>query len=416
MEYDSPLFWMALRQLDVVAERMHLDSSIHERLRAPKRALIASVPILMDQGATQVFTGYRVQHDFTLGPSKGGIRYHPGVNLGDIAALAMSMTWKCALMDLPFGGAKGGVCCNPEEMSLKELERMTRRYTSEILLIIGPEIDVPAPDLYTDEQTMAWIMDTYSMQKGYTIPGVVTGKPLILGGTHGRREATGRGAAFALEEALRVLGFESGAPSVVVQGFGKVGSSVARLLYRKGFRIVAVSDIRGGVYDPRGLDIEQLIQHNAENGSVTNFPGAESVTNAELLELSCDVLIPAALEGQVTEQNAPRVRCKILVEGANLPTTLEADEILREKGVFLVPDILANAGGVVVSYLEWVQDTQHLFWEENEINDQLRGIMTRAFQKVYQFAQQQSIDLRLAAHMLGVSKVAEAKRLRGLYP
>lgn len=416
VEYDSPLYQMALRQLERVAEKIHLDPGIHQRLATPKRSLIVSVPVLMDDGSIQVFTGYRVQHNVNLGPAKGGIRYHPNVTLGDVAALAMSMSWKCALMDIPFGGAKGGVCCDPTRMSRGELERMTRRYTSEIILVIGPEMDVPAPDLGTDEQTMAWVMDTYSMQRGYTVPGVVTGKPLILGGTLGRREATGKGVVFVLEEALRALRYEAIRPTIAVQGFGKVGAAAAVLLYQKGYKVVAVSDVQGGVYNSHGLDIDRLLGYNVETGSVTGFAGGDFITNEGLLELPCDVLIPAAMESQITEKNADRLKCKILVEGANWPTTMEADEILEEKKIFLIPDILANSGGVTVSYFEWVQDTQNFFWTEDEVNRRLQDIMVRGFYKVYRYSREKKVDMRLAAQILGVSKVAEAKKLRGLYP
>lgn len=415
-EYDSPLYQMALRQLERVAEKIHLDPGIHLRLATPKRSLIVSVPVLMDDGSIHVFTGYRVQHDVNLGPAKGGIRYHPNVTLGDVATLAMSMTWKCALMDIPFGGAKGGVCCDPNRMSRGELERMTRRYTSEIILVIGPEIDVPAPDLGTDEQTMAWVMDTYSMQRGYTVPGVVTGKPIILGGTLGRREATGKGVVFVLEEALRALKYEASPPTIAVQGFGKVGAAAAVLLYQKGYKVTAVSDVQGGVYNPHGLDIDRLLGYNMETRSIMGFAGGDFISNEELLELPCDVLIPAAMEGQITEKNADQLKCKILVEGANWPTTMEADEILEEKKIFLIPDILANSGGVTVSYFEWVQDTQNFFWTEDEINRRLQDIMVRGFYKVYRYSREKKVDMRLAAQILGVSKVAEAKKLRGLYP
>lgn len=416
MIYDSPMYRMALRQLDRVAERIHLDPWIHQRLQVPKRAWIVAVPTSRDDGSMSVFTGYRVQHDFALGPSKGGVRYSPNVNLGDMTAMAMSATWKCALMDLPFGGAMGGVRCDPEKMSQGELERMTRRYISEIILSIGPEIDVPAPDLCTDEQTMAWMLDTYSLQKGYTRSGVVTGKPLILGGTQGGSKATGMGVIFALEETLRALRWKTQAPTIAIQGFGKVGAAAASLLYQKGFKVIAVSDVRGGIYSPRGLDIELLKKHREESGTVVNFPGAEPLSGRELLEIPCDILIPAALENQITEENADRLRCQIVIEGASCPTTLEADGVLEGKGIFVVPDILANGGGVAISYFEWVQDTQHLFWTEEETTWRLRDIMSRGFQKVYQCAQREGVSMRLAAHILGVSRLAEAHKLRGLYP
>ncbi|MBI2877169.1 MAG: Glu/Leu/Phe/Val dehydrogenase, partial [Candidatus Tectomicrobia bacterium] len=331
-------------------------------------------------------------------------------------ALAMSMTWKCALMDLPFGGAMGGVRCHPERLSQSELEHMTRRYTSEIILSIGPEIDVLAPDLCTDEQTMAWILDTYSLQKGYTRSGVVTGKPLILGGTYGSSKATGMGVVFVLEEALRVLRWKTPSPTIAIQGFGKVGAAAASLLHQKGFKVIAVSDVQGGIHQPKGLDIEALKRHQAEGGALENFPKAEAISGPELLELSCDILIPAALENQITEENADRLQCRMVIEGASGPTTLEADEILDKKGILVIPDILANGGGVAISYFEWVQDTQHLFWTQEETTWRLRDIMNRGFHKVHQHAQQQGISMRLAAHVLGVSRLAEAHKLRGLYP
>jgi len=407
---------VALAQLDAVAKRLALDPGIHKRLRQPQRSLIVSVPTLMDDGQLEVFTGFRVQHDLTMGPTKGGIRYHPGVNLEEITALAMLMTWKCSLMGLPYGGAKGGVDCDATRMSLVELERMTRRYTSEIILFIGPDRDIPAPDMYTNEQVMAWMMDTYSVQRGITSPGVVTGKPLLLGGSLGRREATGRGVYYILKAAAKEYGMAFKGARVAVQGFGNVGSVAARLLHEEDCCVVAVSDHRGGIYDPKGLDISKLLTECAHEGSISQHREGDRISNEELLELDCDFLVPAATEGQITEQNADRVRARIVAEGANGPTTPEADEILAGKKVVVLPDILANAGGVTVSYFEWVQDLQQYFWHEHEINDRLSEVMTAAFQRVLALSRKERVDLRTAALMLGVSRVAEAKKLRGLYP
>ena len=415
-EFDSELHRTALAQLDRVAARLNLDPDIHERLRYPRRALVVSVPIRMDAGHTRVFIGYRVHHSTVLGPTKGGLRYHEDVNLGEVTALAMLMTWKCALMGLPYGGAKGGVRCNPREMSPRELEHLTRRYTAEIILLIGPDHDIPAPDLGTDEQTMAWMMDTYSMTQGKSVPGVVTGKPLIVGGSAGRREATGRGIVYALYQAARHLGHELRGRKVVVQGFGNVGGVAARLLWRDGAVVTGVSDFRAGVWNPDGLDIRQLEAHVAETGSVVGFAGADPLTNADLLEQPCDILIPAAVGSQIHAGNAERVKASVVVEGANGPTTPEADVVLRERGVTVIPDILANAGGVVVSYFEWVQGLQYYFWKESEITSRLQEIMARAFNRVWALGQKEGVDLRTAALMEGVSRVAEGHRVRGLYP
>ncbi|MGH7377246.1 MAG: Glu/Leu/Phe/Val family dehydrogenase [Candidatus Methylomirabilales bacterium] len=412
----NSLYRSALALLDETAATLRLDPGIHQRLRSPKRALVVSVPTRMDDGRTRVFLGYRVQHNITLGPSKGGVRYHPHTTLEEVTALAMLMTWKCALMGLPYGGAKGGVRCDPETMSAGELERMTRRYTSEIVLAIGPDRDIPAPDLYTHDQTMAWIMDTYSMQKGVTVPGVVTGKPVLLGGTLGRLTATGRGVAIMVEEACRATGRPFAGSAVAVQGFGTVGGVAARLLHEAGCRVVAVSDVRGGIYNGAGLDVLRLLQHVRENKYVEGFPGADRITNADLLVCDCDILIPAALQGQITPANAGQIRAAILVEGANGPTLPEADAILARRGIFVVPDVLANAGGVTVSYFEWVQDLQMYFWSEEQINQRLRALMTGAFAQVRGVAEARGVDLRRAAYMLGVKRVADAKRLRGLYP
>jgi len=415
-EFDSELHRTAVAQLDRVAARLGLDPDIHERLRYPRRALVVSIPVRMDTGKTEVFIGYRVHHCTVLGPTKGGLRYAEDVNLGEVSALAMLMSWKCALMGLPYGGAKGGVRCNPRSMSMAERENLTRRYTAEIILMIGPDLDIPAPDLGTDEQTMAWMMDTYSMTQGKSVPGVVTGKPLIVGGSAGRREATGRGIVYALYQALRHLGQELRGRKVIVQGFGNVGGVAARLLWRDGAIVAGISDYKGGIWNPAGLDIRQLETHVTETGSVVDFPGTTPLTNAELLEQPCDVLIPAAVGSQLTERNADRIKATIVAEGANGPTTPEADVILRDRGVTVVPDILANAGGVVVSYFEWVQGLQYWFWKESEITSRLQEIMARAFNRVWVAGQKDGVDLRTAALMEGVRRVAEGYRIRGLYP
>jgi glutamate dehydrogenase (NAD(P)+) len=412
----SALYRTALEQLDTVAKRLRLDPNIHERLRYPRRALVVSVPTLMDDGRTEVFLGYRVHHNTVLGPTKGGIRYHPEVTLAEVAALAMLMSWKCALMGLPYGGAKGGVACEPGRMSRRELERMTRRYTAEVMLLIGPDLDIPAPDMGTDEQTMAWIMDTYAMTQGRTVPGVVTGKPVLIGGSAGRREATGRGLVYVLGEALRAAGLDMRGARVAIQGFGNVGGVTARLLWREGATVIAVTDAQGGVLNTRGLDIRALAQHVAEAGSVSGFPGGDRLTNSELLELPCDVLVPAALGGQLTEHNADRVQARIIAEGANGPTTPEADRILGDRGKVVIPDILANAGGVVVSYFEWVQGLQYYFWRESEISSRLQEVMIRAFNQVTALAKREGVDLRTAALMRGVRRIAEGFEVRGLYP
>ncbi len=406
----------ALEQLDRAAARLRLDPWIHARLRRPERALVVSVPTLMDDGRVEVFTGYRIQHNNTLGPTKGGIRYAPSVDFDEVAALAMLMTWKCALMGLPYGGAKGGVACDTRGMSLREVERMTRRFTSEILIMIGPDTDIPAPDLYTNESTMAWIMDTYSMQRGLTVPGVVTGKPLLLGGSLGRVEATGRGVSYVVTEAVKMLGLPPAGLRVAIQGFGKVGGAVARLLRQAGYTIVALTDVQGGVLREEGLDLEALQDHLREGGRLSEFPGGERITNDELLGVDCEVFVPAAVEGQITERTAPRIKARIVAEGANGPTTPEGDRILEDRGILVIPDVLANAGGVTVSYFEWVQDLQFYFWKEVEINQRLQEIMVEAFRRVQAMAREQRVSLREAALMLAVKRVADAMRLRGLYP
>lgn len=416
MECENAHFLRAQQQLDEIAREMGLPSQLHERLRYPKRSMIVTIPVRMDDGLVQTFTGYRVHHDVALGPAKGGIRFHPEVNLGEVASLAMLMTWKCALMGLPYGGAKGGIRCKPWKMSMGEQERLTRRYTSEIINLLGPDKDIPAPDMYTNEQTMAWIMDTYSINVGHTVPSVVTGKPVSIGGSLGRHEATGRGVAYCARRAVKHHDLKTDAPTVVVQGFGNVGSIAAKQLHNSGYKIVAVSDVHGGVRNEKGLDIPRLLAYLSEHGKVTGFANSESIDNAELLSTKCDILIPAALGNQLREDNVASLNCKIVVEGANGPTSPEADLYLHDKGVLVVPDILANAGGVTVSYFEWVQGLMQLFWAEEEVNDRLEQIMGRACDRVFALSAERTIRPRMAALRLGVSTIAEAKRLRGLYP
>ena len=406
----------ALSQLDEAARIMNLDPNVHEVLRHPKRALTVSAPVRMDDGRVRVFTGYRVHHNTARGPSKGGIRYHPSVTMDEIKALAMWMTWKCAVVGIPYGGAKGGVVVDPKELSIEELEHLTRRYASEILPLIGPERDVPAPDVGTDEQVMAWIMDTYSMNQGYSVPGVVTGKPLSVGGSAGRRAATSRGVMYVTVATLKQLGMPVDQARIVIQGYGKVGSPAVELLTEQGCLVVGVSDVTGAVYNPRGLSPQGLAAHHVEAGTVTGYEGGEMITNEELLELECDVLIPAALEGVITGSNAEDIRAKIVVEAANGPTTPKGDEVLADRGIHVVPDILANSGGVTVSYFEWVQDIQAYFWTEEEVNERLRTIMQRAYLDVLALAEERKISMRQAATILGVSRVAEAHTTRGLFP
>ena len=406
----------ALSQLDEAAAAMQLDPGIHEVLRNPRRALEVSVPTRMDDGSVTVFKGYRVHHNTSRGPSKGGIRYHPAVTLDEVKALAMWMTWKCAVVGIPFGGAKGGVVVEPRELSMGELQRMTRRYTSEILPFIGPERDIPAPDLGTNEQVMAWMMDTYSTREGFSVPGVVTGKPLAIGGSAGRNQATARGVMYITLATLKHRGRAIEDTRVVVQGFGNVGGGTVELLHEQGCRIVGVSDVKGGVYKPDGLTPEALRQHQADTGGLQGLEGAQDVTNEELLELDCDLLIPAAIEGQLTRLNADRVKASIIVEAANGPTEPEADEIFAQRGIAVVPDILANAGGVTVSYFEWVQDIQAYSWSEDEVNDRLRKIMEQSYVDVLAMAESRGVTMRTAATMLGVGRVAEAHATRGLYP
>ncbi|MBM4466898.1 MAG: Glu/Leu/Phe/Val dehydrogenase [Chloroflexi bacterium] len=412
---ESP-FEMAQRQFDNAAKYLNLKAGIKAKLRVPKRELTVNFPVKMDDGSIQIFTGHRVQHNLARGPAKGGIRYHPDVTLDEVRALAMWMTWKCAVVNIPYGGAKGGVVCNPKKMSVREKECLTRRFTSEIIMFIGPESDIPAPDVNTDAQTMAWIMDTYSMTKGYSVPAVVTGKPIEIGGSLGRREATGRGVMFTTREALKHLNMPIEGARVAVQGFGNVGAIGAQLLQEMGCTIIAASDSRGGIYNLKGLNVKDVVRHKKETGAVAGYPGTDTVTNKELLELDCEVLVPAALENEITQENADSVKARIIAEGANGPTTPEADDILFDKGSFVIPDILANAGGVTVSYFEWVQGLQNFFWSEDEVNKNLEKIMVKAFQDVLAISQRREVNLRIAAYILAIDRVATATLLRGIYP
>jgi len=415
--YDHPTFHMACQQFDLVADHLQIPQDERDRLKYPKRSMTVALPIHRDDGSTQVFTGYRVQHFLTLGPTKGGLRYHPDVRLGEVAALAMWMSWKCALTGLPYGGAKGGITCDPSKMSMTELERLTRRYTQEMIPFIGPQIDVMAPDVGTNEQVMAWMMDTYSVHNGYTVPSIVTGKPVGLGGSLGRREATGRGVAYLTNRATDAIGLDMSKATAVVQGYGNVGSVTALSLARYGAKVIAVSDVRGGVYNREGLDLWKLEKHVAETKTVQGFPESEAVSNDELLILPCDILVPAALERQITAANAGKIRCRILAEAANGPTTPEADVILNQRPeIFIIPDVLCNAGGVVVSYFEWVQDLQSFFWGETEVMDKLFRILETAWMQILTMSRKQKISTRLAALSLGVKRVQEAKRMRGLFP
>ncbi len=413
---NSPTYQMACRQLREVAAVIDIDPGVLERLREPKRAVIVSVPIRMDDGHTENFVGYRVQHSLTSGPSKGGLRYHPSVDLGEVGALAMWMSWKCGIMNLPFGGGKGGIACDPAAMTRSELERLTRRFTEEVLLLIGPRIDVMAPDLGTDEQTMAWIMDTYSMKIGYACPEIVTGKPVELGGIAGRREATGRGVTYCIMEAMQELNLKPQESTAVVQGFGNVGSVVCQELAGRGFRVVAVGDRYGAIRNPRGIDVAALTQHVASGKLLREFPEAEEMPSEELLATPCTVLVPAALERVITGKNAPKLRCRILAEGANGPTTPEADAVLAGGDIYVIPDVLCNAGGVTVSYFEWVQDIQQFLWTEQQVNEKLRELMVKAFHRVRDLAVARKLSNRTAALSLGVEKVAREKLRRGLYP
>ncbi|MCC6276406.1 MAG: Glu/Leu/Phe/Val dehydrogenase [Oligoflexia bacterium] len=414
---EGHLYQNTLLTFTEAAQLMNLDPNVFERLKRPKRSIIVSVPTRMDDGSVKVFTGYRVQHSSTLGPCKGGIRYHESVNLSEVAALAMLMTFKCSLVGLPLGGAKGGVQVNATKLSRAEKQRLTRRYTSEISPFIGPEKDIPAPDIGTDSQTMAWLMDTYSQEVGHAVPGVVTGKPIEIGGSLGRNTSTGRGAVFVVEEALNHLKMKQDKSiRVVVQGFGEVGASAAQCSYDLGLSVVAVSDVSGGIYNSKGLNINQVKDYYSKNKTLKGYPEAEAVTNEALLELPCEVLIPSAVDGVINSKNASKISAKIISEGANGPVTHDAHQILIERGIFVIPDFLANAGGVIVSYFEWVQDLQNFFWSEKEINSRLREIMTTTFKNVLQQSQAQKIDLRKAAMVTAVKRVSTAMLLRGLYP
>lgn len=392
----------------MAAEKLKLDPSIVERLKHPRKVIVVSIPVRMDNGRVKVFTGYRVQYDMTRGPCKGGIRYHPDVNLDEIKALAAWMAWKCAVMDIPYGGAKGGVACNPKEMSKGELERLTRAYTTMIIDEIGPYKDIPAPDVYTDSQTMAWIMDTYSQFKGYPVPEVVTGKPIELGGSEGREEATGRGVAICAREAAKHVGIELRGARVVVQGFGNVGKFAAKLLQEMGCRIIALSDSKGGIYKESGLDTLAAIEYKNRTGRLSGFQGCKEISNEELLELECEILVPAALENQITEANADKIKAKIIVEGANGPVSPGAREILHQRGIFVVPDILANAGGVTVSYFEWIQNLRRERWTEKEVNERLEEKMVKAFNDVLALAKQYDVSMADAAYLLAIRRIADA--------
>jgi len=414
---EKPNIWtVAQAQFDAAAEQLDLDPGLRRVLRVPQRELTVNFPVTMDDGHVEVFTGYRIQHNVSRGPAKGGIRYHQDVTRDEVAALAMWMTWKCAVVNIPYGGGKGGVIVDPKQLSMRELEGLTRRFTTEISPLIGPDRDIPAPDVNTTPQVMAWMMDTFSMHRGYTIPGVVTGKPVAIGGSLGRNEATARGAVYTLNQASRVLDLPLPGARVAIQGYGNAGSIAADLLAAEGATIVAVSDSTGGIYNTNGLDPARVSAWKKEHGTVVGFPGADAVSNTEILELDCEILVPAALENQITDDNAPRIRAKIVAEAANGPTTPEADQILFDRGVFVIPDILCNAGGVTVSYFEWVQDMQSFFWTEARINESLHEIMDRAFDSVHAMSTRHGVHMRTAAYMVAVARVAEATTLRGLYP
>jgi glutamate dehydrogenase (NAD(P)+) len=402
-------------RFDLAAQKLKLDEGLWKVLRYPNREIIVHIPVAMDNGRLEVFTGFRVQHSIARGPAKGGVRYSPDVTLDEVRALASWMTWKCAVVNIPFGGAKGGIICDPHKMSMGELERMTRRYTAELFEFIGPEKDVPAPDVNTNEQIMAWMMDTYSMHMRQTVTAVVTGKPLNMGGSRGRREATGRGLMIICDEALKKLNMNRDQTRVVIQGFGNVGSNAARLMHERGYKIIGIVEVGGGLYNRDGIDIEALWEFRQHNGTVHGFPGAERYDPAELLVADCDVLIPAATENQISSRNADRIKARVLVEGANGPTTAAADDILSDKKVFIVPDILANAGGVTASYFEWVQDRQGYFWKESVVNEQLEHIMRESFQAVVEYAENHNVNNRIAAYMLAIDRVAYTIRQRGIY-
>jgi glutamate dehydrogenase/leucine dehydrogenase len=405
-----------MRQFDYAAEKCALEPGLREVLSLPRRALSLSLPVKMDDGSIRVFDGFRVQHNSARGPCKGGIRYHPNVSFDEVKALATWMTWKCAIVNIPFGGAKGGIVCDPHKLSHNELERLTRRYAYEISPLIGPDKDIPAPDVYTDAQVMAWIMDTYSMTHGSSAPGVVTGKPLFLGGSLGRNEATARGCLFVIRAACEVMQVKLNQATVAIQGFGNAGSIAAQLLSQEGAKIIAISDSRGGISSPAGLNVAEVLGHKVRTGSVVEFPGANPISSEALLELPCDILIPAALENQITLENAERIKARIVAEAANGPTTPDADLILHNRGTMVIPDVLANAGGVTVSYFEWVQDLQELFWDEEDVNRRLERVMTKAFADVYTAATKHGVELRTGAYILAIDRVANAMRTRGIWP
>ena len=408
-------FESMMQRFDEAASRLNLDPNIYKILRWPNREITIYIPVMMDDGNYQVFTAYRVQHNFARGPAKGGVRYSPDVSLDEVRALAAWMTWKCAVVNIPFGGAKGGIICDPREMSPTEIERLTRRYTAELLDFIGPERDVPAPDMNTNEQTMAWMMDTYSMHARHTVTAVVTGKPIEIGGSRGRKEATGRGLLFVCNEACKKFALNFPDTRVVIQGAGNVGGTAALLMHNTGYKVIGLGDITGSLYNPKGLDVPGVMRYLRENKTVEGYVEAEHISTADLLELECEILMPAATENQITTHNADRIRCKILAEGANGPTTADADEIVSAKSIFVIPDILANAGGVTVSYFEWVQDRMGFFWNEETVNTRLHEIMVSSFNDVVGFATKYNVNTRLAAYMLAIDRVAYDTRLRGIY-
>jgi glutamate dehydrogenase (NAD(P)+) len=415
MEQETNPWESQAARFDLAAHKLNLDEGLWKVLRYPNREIILHIPVQMDDGHLEVFTGFRVQHSIARGPAKGGIRYAPDVTLDEVRALASWMTWKCAVVNIPFGGAKGGVICDPHRMSMGELERMTRRYTAELVDFIGPEKDVPAPDVNTNEQVMAWMMDTYSMHMRQTVTAVVTGKPINIGGSRGRREATGRGVLIVCDQAIKKIGLSREGSRVIVQGFGNVGSNAARLMAAAGYKVIGLDEVGGGLYNKNGIDVEALWEYRQKNGTIQGFSGAEKCAAGELLTQDCEILIPAATENQITSRNVERVKCKVLAEGANGPTTAAADEVLAEKGVFVIPDILANAGGVTTSYFEWVQDRQGYFWKEALVNEQLEGIMVSAFDDVVRYAETHHVNNRIAAYMLAIDRVAYTIKQRGIY-
>ncbi len=410
------IYVSAQRQFDIAAEMLGLEPGLRQILRVPQRELTVRFPVKMDNGQIEVFTGFRIQHNITRGPAKGGIRYHPSVDIDQVRALSMWMTWKCSAVGLPYGGAKGAVIVDPHRLSLGELERLTRRYTTELSILIGPEKDIPAPDVGTNPQIMAWIMDTISMHSGHTVPAAVTGKPINIGGSQGRHEATARGMSYLLRESAESLSFPIDGAQIAIQGLGNVGATSARLLDEMGAKVVAVSDSKGGLYNARGLAVADVLTYKERNGTVVGFPEADQITNPELIELQCDILMPAALENQITTENASRIKARIIGEAANGPTTPDADAILFDRGVFVIPDILASAGGVTVSYFEWVQGLQEFFWTEREVNAQLERVIVGAFQNILRVAQERGVQMRTAAYLLAVDRVARATTTRGIYP